>query len=442
MPNCESNVAYLYKCANKHYPRKERQQLKAASSQLGVLLLLAAVLICTTAFAAEPATIGYTVWGNGNPEKPVIAAFEASHPNIRVEFTAGGSINQYIDKLLVMQAGGALPDVFGINVPNAQRFLTMGIALPLDSLSTRDRVNLDAFLPGSFSYARYQGSLYGFPRGTRGAPFAAQSAMHNRTLFDHAGLMYPTNDWAFGDMLAMAKKLTRRQGDGQVTQWGMEMPSLTFWWNWVWSAGGELISEDNSKVLLTEEKALSGLDFVREMRFVHEVIPPPGSGISFNRGDVGMMIEATFYQGPPNKSFDWSLTGMPRGPQSPSGFSRGGANIVAISAESKRVEAAWEFVKYLVSEEAQRLEVYEERVGNPVLRSIALTARYLKRNEAPWDYTYAVMAPIKIAPAFPEWPDMEAIIKEALKDSWTTNRPARVVLEEIMPSLTSILRNR
>src|SRR5690554_4179081 len=126
---------------------------KTATMVVGWLLITSAVA------GAAPVTIDYTVWGNGERDRRTVEAFMAKDPDVQVNLIAGGGITGYIDKLLVMVASGDAPDVFGINVQNVRRFFEAGAALPLDSYVARDGFDLDAFIPGSFAYARHEGVL-------------------------------------------------------------------------------------------------------------------------------------------------------------------------------------------------------------------------------------------------------------------------------------------
>jgi len=416
-------------------------QISRNSAVLALIVALALGAFAAPTLA-ETVTIDYTVWGNASNEAAIIAAFEAAHPNIKVNAISGGGIDDYIDRLHVMSVSNTLPDVFGLNVQNAERFYQMNVALPLDPLVERDGVDLDACIPGCFAYARHNGVLYGFPRATRGAPYGAQVVAHNRDLLSQAGLAFPTNDWTFDDLREMAKKLTRRTGDGTATQWGMILPTINQWWAWVWSGGGEIMTDDNKGLRLTEDAAIDGLDFIRDLRFDQEVMPPPGVSANFSDGNVGFSHVSAFFTGPPDKNFDWSLTGFPRGPLSDAGYSRGGSNVVVISRNSDKQEAAWTFLKYLISEEAQRIEVFEEGNANPVLLSIALSSEYIERSEPPWDYRPVLEAKWKPAPMLPEFPEIDRVIQAGVRRIWNGNESTRLVIEEIMPQAVAPLAGR
>ncbi len=71
--------------------------------------------------------------------------------------------------------------------------------------------------------AERQPAPVGNQRQQLGFPFAsgAELLYYNKTMFDAAGLDYPTPEWTFQDVLDAAAKLTTdTNGDGQPDQWG------------------------------------------------------------------------------------------------------------------------------------------------------------------------------------------------------------------------------
>src|SRR5260370_18341401 len=82
---------------------------------------------------------------------------------------------------------------------------------------------------------RRGGALHALPKGS--PPLALA---YNKTLFDRAGIPYPTDDWTWDDFLRVARALTRdTRGDGAIDQWGSGFdwrPSV--WLPWVWAGGG------------------------------------------------------------------------------------------------------------------------------------------------------------------------------------------------------------
>jgi hypothetical protein len=52
------------------------------------------------------------------------------------------------------------------------------------------------------------------------------------------------------------------------------------------------------------------------------------------------------------------------------------------------------------------------------------------------------MAEWKAVLTFPEWPELENMIKDAVDSSWKNNVSATLEFEKIMPSLTSMLSKK
>ena len=117
---------------------------------------------------------------------------------------------------------------------------------------------------------------------------------YNRDLFDKAGVDYPKEGWTWDDFREVAKKLTVKDGSGNVTQFGYEVPNQNFFVQpWFFSNGTGVA-----------QRRLDGLQHARpqgrreSLQFLHDLIhvdgvsPIPGKDTMDNQfmaGQVAMI---------------------------------------------------------------------------------------------------------------------------------------------------------
>ncbi len=170
----------------------------------GALLAIAALgPALSPAWAADPITLTFL---HKFPEpqnmaffNQAVAAFEASHPDIKIAQESAAD-DPYKDKIRVVMASGTVPDIyFSWSGVFAQQFITGGRALPLtpmmDDPTWRDRFPASLLKP-----FQYDGKLWGVPINTD-----AKFMVYNKAIFAKAGLQ-PPKDWAaFHDALKTLK---------------------------------------------------------------------------------------------------------------------------------------------------------------------------------------------------------------------------------------------
>lgn len=161
-----------------------------------------------------------------------LASFEEGLEKIREEHPEWEIILEqtpqeaYQEKLNTYIASNTLPDVVQLGIQHAQQAITQGVVLDLGDLIDDEDFNTDDFWPGSLEGYQRDGRLYGIPISA-----SPNVLFYNKTMFDAAGLPYPTDDWTFDDLKEAAVQLTldangRNAADpafdpDAVVQWGL-----------------------------------------------------------------------------------------------------------------------------------------------------------------------------------------------------------------------------
>src|SRR5690625_109283 len=303
--------------------------------------------------------ITYGYWDDKQTDflKKSIEVFNKDHPDIEVvlEITPYG---EYFTKLDAAATGGGLPDVFWMNGPNLIKYASNDMLEPLTDNIKEDGLDLNPYPEALVDLYNYDGNQYALPKD-----FDTNALWYNKELFDEAGVDYPNENWEWDDLVEAAKELTDPAKDVYGIRAYMTSGQASFW-NVIFSNGGYVISDDKKKSGFDDPKTIEALQLYHDLIHVHEVSPTHAqvestSGTElFESGKVAMIIHASYYT-PMFKDHDYlkdvaDVAPLPKMNGGRSNVIHGLGNV--ISSESKEKEAAWEFVKFLASKEAQTIQ--------------------------------------------------------------------------------------
>ncbi|MGH3347207.1 MAG: ABC transporter substrate-binding protein, partial [Nocardioides sp.] len=300
----------------------------------------------------EPVTVTYGIWDqNQAPALEEIAAdFEADHPNVTVDIQVT-PWDQYWTKLQAAASGGASPDVFWMNGPNSQLYAGNGILAPLTDRMAEDGLDVGHYPETLVDLYSLDGEHYGIPKD-----FDTIGLWYNKTLFDEAGVDYPDETWTWDDLRSAAEQLT----DEKAGTYGITaaLEGQQDYYNTILQAGGHVISDDGTTSGYDDPATIEGLRFWTDL--IESGYSPTLQQMTdtlplqwFESGKTAM-----FYGGSWNlaefKSNEYTADKVDVAPL-PQGEERavvihGLANVM--SAQTEHPDEAWEFLKYLGSEEA------------------------------------------------------------------------------------------
>ncbi|MGH8828131.1 MAG: ABC transporter substrate-binding protein [Jiangellaceae bacterium] len=304
----------------------------------------------------QPVTLSYGIWDQNQAPalEQIAASFEKANPEISVEIQVT-PWEQYWTKLQAAAGGGAAPDVFWMNGPNFQLYASNGVLAPVSDQITKDGVDTSVYPDALIDLYSLEGEQYGLPKD-----FGTIGLWYNKTLFDAAGLSYPDDSWTWEDLQDAAAKLSDKdQGTFGITA---ALEGQQDYYNTILQAGGHVISEDGTTSGYDDPATIEGL------RFWTDLIES-GSSPTLQQMTDTLPLQwfesgktAMFYGGSWNlaefKNNEYTADKVDVAPL-PQGEERavvihGLANV--ISANTEHADAAWEFVKFLGSEEAAEIQ--------------------------------------------------------------------------------------
>ena len=293
----------------------------------------------------------------------LIAKFNKQSKGFKVQFrempTDSGA---YFDKLRTQfQAGGGDIDVIGADVVWPAQFAANGWLLDVtDRFAKSDQ---SQFLPGPIQSLKYDGKIYGVPWFTD-----AGLLYYRADLLEKAGFSEPPKTWS--QLEEMAQKVSKDAGidNGFVFQGDQYEGGVCNGCEYIWTNGGNILDPaDPSKVVIDSPEAAAGLAV--EQGIVKDGVAPAsvstytetetdpaflGNKAVFARNWPYMYALAGTKDFPDVKPEQIGIAPLPLGEgQTQLVSALGGWNML-INAQTDKPDEAWEFVKFMTSEQGQR----------------------------------------------------------------------------------------
>jgi multiple sugar transport system substrate-binding protein len=299
--------------------------------------------------AAEPVTLTMTAWDVSTTPywQAVIDAYEAQHVGVHVELIDISSA-EYQDKVNIMLSGGDETDIITVkDIPGYSAMLTRNQILPLESRIEADGLDLSAY-SGATEELTYEGSIYALP-------FRSDIWIlyYNKDLFDKAGVDYPTNDMTWDEFDSVARQMTSGSGADKV--YGAHFHT--------WRSTVELgtVQDGKNTVIATDYSFMKPMyDMVVGMQ-KDGIIMDYGelkagnihySGV-FKNQQVAMLPMGSWFiasliaaKDKGEFDFNWDVVKYPHPEGVEPGTTAGTLTSLAINANSKHQDAAWDFIKF------------------------------------------------------------------------------------------------
>ncbi|PKO14071.1 MAG: ABC transporter substrate-binding protein [Chloroflexi bacterium HGW-Chloroflexi-10] len=367
------------------------------------------VLITPTAAPEGPVTI--TFWHGYNADveakyldETIIPAFEAEHPNVKVQSVIM-PYDQFRRKLLIALSGGTAPDLARLDILWVPELADQGALAKMEEVLPDFEVYKEEFLPGPLSTNLYQGEHYGLPLDTN-----TRVLVYNKAMFTEAGIeAAPATMDEFLTACEKIKALGEDKycfADGGTYAWAVNP--------WIWSFGGDVTSEDTTTAtdFYNGAASVAAYQFLKDgvdKGYVHPGIL--GGGVDawggFATDTVAMLLEGPWFpplfEGQfPDKEYGMAL--MPAGEGG--AVSVVGGEDIVLFQQSANKEAAAEFMRYLLSEEVQLQLATTGQM--PVLNS-AIESDFVKNHE----FFGIFLEQLKTAKArtpHPNWSQIEEVM--------------------------------
>lgn len=286
-------------------------------------------------------------------------AYMEQNPEVTIESVYTGSYADTTTRAITAARGGNPPQLAILLSVDMFTMIDEDIVLPWDAyLTEADQQDwIDGFYPSFMRNSQTGGQTWGIPF-QRSTPVL----YWNKEAFAAAGLDPETPPASWEEMVEFGKALTLRDDDGEVTQWGVRIPSSGFP-SWLFtglvaSAGQDGLANDaGTEVYFDTPEVVDALEYLVALSAEHDIMAPGildwgATPRAFMDGETAMAWTTTgnLTNIRANAPFDVGVGMLPAKvrPGAPTG---GGNFYLFKGSDDEQLEAAVDFVKWATAPE-------------------------------------------------------------------------------------------
>ena len=300
----------------------------------------------------------FQIWDAGQKAgmEKLTEAYMEEHPDVKIEVQATGW-DEYWTKLEASATSNSMPDIFWMHSNQMYKYADNGILADCS-----DIVDANSFSDISIANAEgSDGKVYGVPKDKD-----LVVLVYNKEIFDQAGVAYPDDTWTWDNLTEASEKIYEQTGKYGYMAYAHDQIG---YWNFVYQNGGEILNEDGTKAEYTEKATSDAIKFYVNLQNndwcpTQEQFANTSATEQFFSGQGAMFFAgswdlANFCSTYTDMNGKWDVAVLPKCPNPESGDGRAViSNSVsyATAAEGKNKNTAMDFLKFLASEEGQKIQ--------------------------------------------------------------------------------------
>ena len=351
------------------------RRIAIAASTIALALAGGLSLAALPARAQTQISFYYPVAVGGAVTKIVdgmVADFEKENPSIKVKAIYSGGYQDTITKILTALKGGDAPQVAVALSTDMFTLIDEDAIIPYDDVVKGEAGKswFSSFYPAFMQNSQTGGKTWGIP-------FQRSTVVlyWNKDAFKEAGLDPEKAPASWDEMRDFAKKLTKRDAGGNVSQWGIEIPSGGSFPYWLFQGlttqnGAILMNAEGTKVAFDKPAVVEALQYWVDLTLKDKVAP---SGLvewgttpkDFFEGKTAMMWTTTgnLTNVRDNAKFPFGVAMLPA--KLKRGTPTGGGNFYLFKKSTpEQNAAAVKFVQFMTSpDEAARWSIATGYIG-------------------------------------------------------------------------------
>jgi sn-glycerol 3-phosphate transport system substrate-binding protein len=337
---------------------------------------------------------------SGKALEELVNRFNASQTGITVAATYQGDYTSAMAKIYSSIAGGSLPNV--VQVGGAPLLGSSDVLVPMkDFIDADPTFDLTQIVPAFLDYNTADGTLWSMPFNN-----SLPVMYYNKDLFIAAGLDPEAPPQNVDELLEAARKLTLDPGNtGTPSQWGVNFREDGQWYisTLFLENGAQIISADQSQVLYNSPQAVAMLQLWADWATKYKVMPinqHSEAQSDFLAGKLGIFIGSSalvtgMESGASFKLGTAMFPAVGTARQAPIG---GGSLAIFKNDDSRLTQAAWQFVKFMVSRESETylatktgyIPVYKDALSWPEITALVTSDPARKPAIQALDYAVAI----------------------------------------------------
>ena len=293
----------------------------------------------------------------------VCDAYTAKNPDVVIEVQVT-SWSEYWTKLEASAISNQMPDIFWMHTNEILKYADYGKLADLTDLYDDESKTYYTDHFSETSLGNIQGSdgrYYGVPKDKD-----TVGLVYNKEMFDAAGVDYPNEEWTWDDLTEASQKIYDATGKYGYMAYGDDQLG---YWNFVYQKGGCILTEDKERGGFDQQPTIDAMkfyiglqsyDWCPDQNYFAETSPGTAffseQGAMFFEGNWNVLNEMKNY---PEMAGKWDVAVLPKCPDPASGDGRATISnglCYATSAAGKNLEIVKDVLKFMGSEEGQRIQ--------------------------------------------------------------------------------------
>lgn len=366
-------------------------------------------------------------------EKQVIPEFEKEYPNIKVIPTRM-PYEGLKQQVIAGVSGDAAPDLMRMDIIWVPEFAKLGALEDITNYEGFKELKKQVF-PGPLATNYYNGRYYGLPLNTN-----TKIAIYNKAVLEEVGAKEPPK--TMDELVELAKKLKDKED-----KWGIAIGGSHTWGMlpYFWSLGGSITDDKYTKAsgYLNSPDSIKALETIASW-YKEGLVGPcvlgeqPDTWGGMEGGNYLMMEDGPWY---------YSIVGekalkntvnsiMPTG-KGGSVSVVGGEDLVMFKT-SKNKEAAWTFMKWMLTEKPQKIMASTGLVPTNIK---AANSKEVQENPFIKNYIEQLKTAKPRTP-HPNWEKMSETIGLAFESVLRGERDAKSALDEAAKICDELLKEK
>lgn len=400
-----------------------------------LLALIIAMLPVASSQAQDKVTLRVTNWaGIDEAAEFQLIVDEVNAASDTYEIVYEPQPADYYTQLQTELAGETGPDLFWLDQDH-MNWAYDGALLDISSyLEGDDRGAADPadYYPGIWQTVALADGVYGLP-------WIAQPVViyYNKDIFDAMGVDYPTADWTWDQFREAALALTNEE------HYGFTMNGWPPIHMFIWSFGGEVISEDLMTSPVDTPEAIAGAQFYADMIYNEECCPSEqtiaeqGSAEMFKAGTVAMFMGGAADDLDRVEGLNVGVSPVPKDVN--------GTNVTfawtaatVINADTEHPDEAYDALVAL-TEGIQSWKIVSPRISQGSKEHLVASEPRKEANADAILQAVPDMRAFRIVPRFTEWntifwEDFQAPLFHHEDTADNLAADARILLEDVLPT--------
>ncbi|MET3807332.1 multiple sugar transport system substrate-binding protein [Nakamurella sp. UYEF19] len=400
-----------------------------------------------TTSSTASGSLSFVYYGDANQQaqfKSLFAEFNKINPAITLQAQgiASASWATFSNTVATRIAGGQIPDIIQIATEGQRIFASKGLLEPLDPYIARDKALVDNYYADidpnlkawTTKYGSTDGKTYYMPGG-----YNTVCMYLNTEILAKAGATVPTGDWSWDDFKAAAQQVKDKTGAFMLP---VGSGYFTDVMPWLTTNGAATFNADWNVPTFNTAAAVEAVTFAKSL-IDAGLAPKPGGAFdaatNMSNGKLAGLAGGRWPTIDMRRLKIVDKVQIVKWPKKIADGSPVGWDAWPITKASKNKDAAWEFIKFLISKPAGD---YFATIGGtivPARLSVAKSASFT--TNAPKGSGLLSDA-IAYATPIPS-PDRGAEIQKTIEDAWlkviSGNGDAQSTLEAANTKLKTLL---